>query len=316
LTFGRKQQITLAPHDLSDIVATTGKLLKRLLTEDIECRIHPASEDPIVMADRTQIDQILINLATNARDAMPQGGLLTIETGTTEVDDEFIRTHGYGSKGRYALLSVSDTGVGMDKATREHIFEPFFTTKEPGKGTGLGLATVYGIVKQHNGYISVYSEPGKGTTFHIRLPLVDRQTGTETYLPGGTEGGAETILVAEDDPGSRLLVVETLRAHGYTTIEAQDGEEAFKVFKKNKGRIHLVIMDVVMPKKNGKEACEAIRRLRRDVLVVFVSGYTRDVVFDKGIEGEAVDFLSKPLSARSLLQKVREVLDRASPTLP
>ncbi len=313
LAFSRKQQITLAPHNLNEVVASTGKLLKRLLTEDIECRILPASQELIVMADATQIDQILINLAANARDAMPQGGLLSLETGTTTLDDEFIKAHGYGSQGEYALLSVSDTGVGMQKAIQERIFEPFFTTKEVGKGTGLGLATVYGIVKQHNGFISVYSEPGEGTTFHIYFPLVDRETVTEAYSPDEIKGGVETVLVAEDNPDARLLIVETLKTHGYTTIEAKDGEDAVKVFRKNKNRIELVIMDVVMPKRNGKEAWEAIRRLRRDVAVIFVSGYTRDVVFDKGIEGEAVDFIPKPLSAKSLLHKVREVLDRTRP---
>jgi CheY-like chemotaxis protein len=311
LAFSRKQQITLAPQNLNEVVASTGKLLKRLLTEDIECRVSAASEELIVMADTTQIDQILINLAANARDAMPQGGLLSVETGTARLDHEFIRDHGYGSQGEYALLSVSDTGIGMQKAIQERIFEPFFTTKEVGKGTGLGLATVYGIVKQHNGFITVYSEPGEGTTFHIYLPLVDRETVTEAYSPDEIKDGVETVLIAEDDPDARLLMIETLRTHGYTTIEATDGEDAVKAFEKDKNRIALVVMDVVMPKKNGKEAWEAIRKLRPDATAIFVSGYTRDVVFDKGIEGETVDFVPKPLSANSLLQKVREVLDRA-----
>ena len=265
------------------------------------------------MADTTQIDQILINLAANARDAMPQGGLLSIETGTATVDNDFIRAHGYGSAGQYALLSVSDTGIGMEKSIREHIFEPFFTTKEVGKGTGLGLATVYGIVKQHNGYISVYSEPGRGTTFRIYFPLVDRETVVQDRSPEGAMDGIGTVLVAEDDPGARLLIVEALRSHGYATIEAHDGEDAVRVFKKNRDRVDLVIMDVVMPKRNGKESWEAIKKLRRGVPVIFMSGYTRDVVFDKGIEGEAVDFIPKPLSAKKLLQKVREVLDRGNP---
>ena len=179
LAFGRKQRINLAPHSIDDMIANTGKLLERLLTEDIELQITPAAEELVIMADVTQIDQILINLAANARDAMPHGGLLSIRTEVAELDDDFIKAHGYGEPGRYALLSISDTGMGMDMTTKERIFEPFFTTKEMGKGTGLGLATVYGIVKQHNGYITVYSEPHLGTTFRVYLPLVDRKKGSQ-----------------------------------------------------------------------------------------------------------------------------------------
>ncbi len=310
LAFGRKQRINLAPHSIDEMVANTGKLLERLLTEDIDLKITPATEELIVMADVTQIDQILINLAVNARDAMPNGGLLSIRTEVTELDDEFIKAHGYGEKGKYALLSISDTGIGMDRPTKERIFEPFFTTKEVGKGTGLGLATVYGIVKQHNGHISVYSEPHQGTTFRLYFPLVNEERKDETRPSEKVKGGAETVLVVEDDVGVRRLTTEILRAHGYTTVEATDGEDAVKVFMENRDKVDLMVMDVVMPKKNGKEAYEEIKRTHPNVRVIFTSGYTGDVILDKGIQGEAVDFIAKPLSPNGLLQKVREVLDR------
>ena len=310
LAFGRKQRINLAPHSIDDMIANTGKLLDRLLTEDIELQITPAAQDLIVMADVTQIDQILINLAANARDAMPHGGLLSIRTEVAELDDEFIKTHGYGEQGTYALLSISDTGVGMDRSTKEHIFEPFFTTKEVGKGTGLGLATVYGIVKQHNGYVVVDSEPHRGTTFRIYLPLVDKKRSGETRRSEEVESGAETVLVVEDDEGVRKLTTEILRAHGYTTMEAADGEDAVKVFMENQDEVDLMILDVVMPKKNGKEAYEEIKKTHPNVRVIFTSGYTGEVILDKGIQGETVDFITKPLTPNGLLRKVREVLDR------
>ncbi len=310
LAFGRKQRINLAPHSIDDMIGKTGKLLERLLTEDIDLKITPAAQDLIVMADVTQIDQILINLAANARDAMPNGGLLSIRTEMAELDDEFIRTHGYGEVGRYALLSISDKGIGMDRATKERIFEPFFATKEVGKGTGLGLATVYGIVKQHNGYITVYSEPHLGTTFRIYLPLVDKKKDDETPQSEKVKRGAETVLVVEDDEGVRKLTTEILRAHGYATMEAADGDDAVKVFMENQDKVDLVVLDVVMPKKNGKEAYEEIKKTHPNVRVIFTSGYTGDVILDKGIRGETVDFITKPLSPNGLLRKVREVLDR------
>jgi PAS domain S-box-containing protein len=310
LAFGRKQTINLVPHSLNDTVADTGKLLDRLLTEDIELKIILSKEDLIIMADVTQIDQILINLAANARDAMPNGGFLSIRTEVAELDDEFIKAHGYGVQGEYALISVLDTGIGMDKATKEHIFEPFFTTKEMGKGTGLGLATVYGIVKQHNGYISVNSEPGHGTTFFVYLPLVNSGRTDETLPSEKIKGGSETVLVVEDNELVRKLTTEILRAHGYTTFVAVDGEDAVKVFMENQEKVDLILLDVVMPKKNGKEVYEEIKRIHPDIRVIFTSGYTGDIILDKGIKGDTVDLISKPMSPNGLLKKVREVLDR------
>ena len=310
LTFSRKRQINLEPCKVNDLVATAGKLLARLLTEDIELRITKSPGNPIIMVDVTQMDQILMNLASNARDAMPKGGLLSIETEEVVLDDEFRKTHGYGKLGRYALFSVSDTGIGMDEATREHIFEPFFTTKGVGKGTGLGLSTVYGVVKRHNGYITVYSEPNHGTTFRIYLPLVETVEQGKSQLSANVRGGTETVLVVEDEPGVRKFTTKILQAYGYTTIEAIDGENAINVFMKSKGKIDLIIMDVVMPRKNGKEAYEEIRKSSHDVKIIFVSGHTAEVIFDRGINDMAVDYLPKPLSPNKLLQKVREVLDR------
>lgn len=260
------------------------------------------------MADATQIDQILFNLATNARDAMPHGGVLTIETRAVELGDEFHRLHGYGEPGRYALLSVSDTGMGMDEITRERIFDPFFTTKEAGKGTGLGLSTVYGIVKQHNGYISAYSEPDIGTTFHIYLPVVD-ETGKEEELSSSPpKRGNETILVAEDSGSVRELISKILIEYGYTPVEAVDGADAVEQFKKT-DKVDLLILDSVMPKMNGREAYDEIHKINPDIKVIFTSGYTRDVFQGKGIKDKEFNFLQKPVSPSALVQKIRDVLD-------
>jgi two-component system cell cycle sensor histidine kinase/response regulator CckA len=262
------------------------------------------------MLDVAQIDQVLMNLATNARDAMPNGGSLTIRTDVVKLDGTFKNTHGFGRSGAYAQLSVSDSGVGMDEKTMARIFDPFFTTKEVGKGTGLGLASVYGIVKQHGGYITVKSELLQGTTFDIYLPLV------ETTIPSVAEPspvparGLETILVIEDDRDVRNLITRILTAQGYTTLEAENGDDAMKVFDGHKEEIKLVILDVVMPGKNGRQVFDEITQVEPETRAIFMSGYTGDIVIDKGIEKENVDFLQKPLSITSLLRKIREVLDR------
>jgi signal transduction histidine kinase len=232
LAFSRKQQISLRPLDINDTIKATSKLLKALLTEDIELKIKLSKETGIIMADASQMDQILFNLAANARDAMRQGGTLVVETKIVELDDGFIRMHGYGEPGKYTLLSVSDTGIGMDEATKSKIFDPFFTTKDVGKGTGLALSTVYGIVKQHNGYITVYSEPGRGTTFHIYIPLVNEIVREEKKARTPVKGGSETILIAEDDDAVRGLIKTVLTEHGYSVIEAVDGEDAIDRFTK------------------------------------------------------------------------------------
>jgi two-component system cell cycle sensor histidine kinase/response regulator CckA len=248
-------------------------------------------------------------VVTNARDAMTKGGSLTIETRVVILDNDFVTVHGFGEQGKYALLSISDTGAGMDAAVKEHIFDPFFTTKEVGKGTGLGLSTTYGIVKQHKGYITVYSEPGIGTTFRIYLPLTSAVVETDTSSSESIRGGKETIFVAEDDKEVRHLIKDILVEFGYTIIEAKDGEDAINKFNKHKN-IDLLILDSVMPKKNGKAVYDEVSATTPHIKVIFTSGYTRDVVLDKGIEDKKFDFIPKPLSPRELLEKVRKVLDK------
>jgi two-component system cell cycle sensor histidine kinase/response regulator CckA len=309
LAFSRQQAISLKPVSINSIIKKTDKLLNRLLTEDINLKILLAADDVIIMADATQIDQILFNLVTNARDAMPRGGTLTVETKAVTLDSGFRHSHGYGKPGMYALIAVSDTGSGMDEATRKKIFDPFFTTKEVGKGTGLGLSTVYGIVKQHYGYIVAYSEPGIGTTFHIYLPAVNKTDKEERQAPVPARGGNETILVAEDNEVVRNLVREVLIEYGYTIVEAVDGLDAIEQFSKT-DNIDLLILDSVMPNKNGWEVYDEINRIKTGTKVLFMSGYTRDVILDKGIEGEKFAFISKPALPDTLLRKVREVLDK------
>jgi two-component system cell cycle sensor histidine kinase/response regulator CckA len=309
LAFSRKQPISLAPVSINTVVQGTRKLLQRLLTEDIALKTVFCQDDTTVMADATQIDQILFNLATNARDAMPKGGVLIIETKVIELDNESAQLYGFNEAGKYVLLSVSDTGVGMSETTKEKIFEPFFTSKEVGKGTGLGLATVYGVVKQHGGHITVYSEINGGTTFRIYLPSVTIRPAAEQPPPPEIRPGHETILVAEDNDGVRQLITKMLTQYGYTVIEATDGDEAIRKFR-NHSPIDLLILDSVMPKKNGREAYDEIIKTAPHIKVIFTSGYTRDIILDKGIEDRRFDFISKPLSPGELLRKVREVLDR------
>ena len=252
-----------------------------------------------------------MNLATNARDAMPHGGRLALSTECMELDKSFIRTYGYGKLGRYALISVSDTGVGMSKDTTAKIFEPFFTTKEIGKGTGLGLAMVYGIIKQHNGYINIYSEPGKGTTFNIYLPAAEsKEEETVKTIESLVSGGTETVLVTEDNEKLRKLSEIILRAEGYKVILAQDGEEAIEKFVENKDRIHLVLLDMIMPKKGGKEVYDEIKKVKPDMKVIFVSGYTADRIDKESLIGTNVKFMFKPVLPKDLLQNVREMLDK------
>ncbi len=311
LTFSRKQVITVQPLRLNDIIARVEKLLVRIIGEDISLVVKLPEGELDILADSSQIEQVLMNLATNARDAMPAGGRLQVDVEATHIDAEYIRIHGFGKTGPYALISVTDTGSGMDQATIEKIFEPFFTTKEIGKGTGLGLSIVYGIVKQHNGFINVYSEPGKGSTFKIYLPLIGRAE-IRTMGPSPSEhpmGGTETLLIAEDDDTLRNLMCTVLKEFGYTVIEARNGEEAVENFKQNRDRVRLVILDVVMPGLSGKDAYAAISGIKPDAKIIFQSGYPADLMHRKGLPDSADHFLNKPVSPRILLQKVRKVLD-------
>lgn len=311
LAFSRKQIINPRPININDIVRRVEGLLVRVLGADIELKTVFADADLMAIADSGQVEQVLMNLATNARDAMPDGGILTIETEAAAISGEYTKNHIDSQLGRYALISVSDTGTGMDERTKEHIFEPFFTSKEVGKGTGLGLSIVFGIIKQHNGNILVYSEPGKGTTFKIYLPLSDeiRATEKESATLPPPRGGIETILLAEDNENVRNLVKAVLTDSGYQVIEA-DSEQASGIFKEKGKEIQLLLLDVVMPKKSGLEVYEEIRQLRPDVKVLFMSGYTAEIMHRSGIIEEGFDFISKPISPAVLLRKVREVLDR------
>lgn len=311
LAFSRKHLIELKPVNLNESIKSVERLLKRLIREDIEIKVNLARENLIVMADSGLIEQALMNLATNARDAMPGGGVLTIATESVELDREFFKASNYERPGRYALLSVMDTGMGMDEKTRERIFDPFFTTKEVGMGTGLGLSMVYGIIKQHEGYIDVSSKPGKGTTFSIYLRLIDSKIEEKrSKTLGPPEGGTETVLIAEDEESVRMLAKEILERYGYNVLEATDGEDAVRKFMKNKEKIQIILLDVVMPKKNGKEVYEEIVRVRPGIKALFISGYTSDIIHKQGIIDEGISFISKPISPEVLLGKVREVLDK------
>ena len=310
LTFSRKQIISPKTVNVNDIINGLSRLLSRLIGEDIELSTVLTEKNLTIMADTTQIEQVLMNLATNARDAMSNGGSLVVSTDLVVFDNEYIRAHGYGRLGSFALIMFEDTGTGIDEKIKERIFEPFFTTKELGKGTGLGLAIVYGIIKQHEGYINVYSDPDRGTTFKIYLPLVkSRFEDIQQIDTSSVIGGTETILIAEDDAQVRVLTRKILEKAGYHVIEAADGVAALSLFRDNRERIQLLILDVIMPKKNGKECCDEIRMTDPGMKVIFTSGYTANIIHKKGILDEGIDLILKPVSPNQLLRKVREVLD-------
>lgn len=311
LAFSRKQVLKPQLVNLNDIVQHVQKFIARVIGEDIQFKSTQNEIDLQIIVDSNQIEQVLINLATNARDAMPNGGVLTIETELREIeaapDFEYVE----GKPGRYACISVSDTGSGMNGETSARIFEPFFTTKEVGKGTGLGMAIVYGIVKQHNGFITVYSELGQGTTFRIYIPVAETKHAEDEMKPVQTapKGGQETILLAEDDANVRKLVVTILTKYGYDVIQAEDGQDAVDKFAANKEKISLILMDMIMPKKNGKEAYEEISLMKQKVKVLYTSGYTADFIQNRGVSGEGIELIMKPVQPMELLRKVREMLD-------
>jgi PAS domain S-box-containing protein len=311
LAFSRKQTVALKPLDFNDIIRSAAKLLSQLIGEHIELIMTLTDENSTVMADRSQLEQILLNLATNARDAMPEGGILTVQTEIIEMDEVFRNKHGYGVSGQYVLLTVSDTGAGMDEATKGKIFEPFFTTKELEKGSGLGLAVTYGIVKQLDGYIDAETFLQKGTTFKIYIPVVETPTlrpeSPEVSLP---EGRGETILLAEDDAAAREIMAEVLRLSGYTVIEAKDGEDAIRLFRDKKEGVDLVFLDVRMPRKDGREVYEEIMKASPETAVLFMSGYTKDIIDSQRIIEQGLHFISKAASPEEMLTKIREVLDK------
>jgi two-component system cell cycle sensor histidine kinase/response regulator CckA len=315
LAFSRRQVLDMKVLDLNTVVRGLEKMLRRLIDEDIELIIHLAEDLGRVKTDPSQIEQVLLNLAVNAKDAMPKGGKLILETNNVELDEEYASTHINTVPGSYVLFSVSDTGCGMSPEIKERIFDPFFTTKEKNKGTGLGLSTVYGIVKQSGGNIWVYSEPGQGTTFKIYLPRVEEELDVLTQrdetadIPRGTE----TILFVEDDPSVRGLGSRILRQQGYIILDAANGDEAMHVVSDRVIKsIHLLITDVVMPQMGGKELAEKFKGFYPDAKVLFISGYTDEVILHQASLPRGEPFLLKPFSISTLARKVREVLDQRS----
>jgi two-component system cell cycle sensor histidine kinase/response regulator CckA len=312
LAFSRKQMLAPKILNVQSVVAEMEKILRRLIGEDIQLETSSAPDLGLVKADRSQIEQVILNLAVNARDAMPQGGRLTIETANVELDSSYSHPPAVLSPGRYVMLAVTDNGCGMDAETQAHVFEPFFTTKEKGKGTGLGLATVYGVVKQSGGYVWVYSEPGRGTSFKIYLPRIE-----ETAVPASRDGksdmqiperGSETILLVEDEKGVRELAREYLASSGYTVIEAEDGHTALELAAMHVGPIHLLLTDVVMPGISGRELAERVSQIRPGIKIIYMSGYTDQAVVHHGILQNDAVLLQKPFTLMTLAGKLREIL--------
>ncbi len=313
LAFSRKQATNLCIINLNEILNRIQQLLLRLISEDIHLELVLAPQSLPVMADSVQIEQVLMNLTTNARDALPKGGSIVIATEEIRIDNDFILAKGFGKYGKYALLTVTDNGEGMDAEVVKHVFEPFYTTKELGKGTGLGLSIVYGIIKKHNGYITCHSTAGVGTTMRIYLPILTESPASAapesmTCEPG-RQGSDDVILVAEDDQVARLLTREILEEFGYSVLEAKDGQEALELFRDNRDRISLVMLDVVMPKLKGREVYDAVRALDPSMKVLFCSGYSEDVVIRQAGFGSGLDYLHKPYTPKELLMKIRKVLE-------
>lgn len=315
LAFSRKQMLTPKILDLNAVVTENARMLTRLIGEDIDLLVVPAPELGAVKADPGQVEQVIMNLAVNARDAMPQGGKLTIETANANLDEAFARLHAGVRPGEYIKLAISDTGSGMDADTQSHIFEPFFSTKGT-KGTGLGLSTVYGIVKQSGGYIWVQSEPGKGACFEVYLPRAretgDTATAAPSILPSKPQQRTETILLVEDELNLRRLACQFLETQGYKVLEAADGAAAVQICAAHKGDIDLLLTDVIMPGMNGRDLAKRIASLRPTIKVLYMSGYTENTISHNGTLDPGVNLLQKPFNLQSLKEKVREVLDAES----
>jgi len=300
--------------DVNALVADMDRLLRRLIGEDVELRTVLTPGVGAVRADAGQLEQVIMNLAVNARDAMPRGGKLTIETANAELDEAYAREHVTVRAGPAVMIAVSDTGTGMDSETLGHIFEPFFTTKEVGKGTGLGLATVYGIVKQSGGHVWVYSEPGRGTAFKIYLPRVTEAVeGVGAAAAPATVQGTETLLVVENEAPLRELTRRMLEAKGYTVLTAATPTDALALVERHAGPIHLAVNDVILPGMDGPELARRLDKARPGLRVLFVSGYANEAIVHQGVLDPGVAYLPKPFTAEALARKVREVLDAPSP---
>jgi signal transduction histidine kinase/CheY-like chemotaxis protein len=316
LAFSRRQPIERRSIDLNDSIGEIMKLVNRIIGADVEVKVTAGADLSAILADPTQIEQVVMNLVINARDAMPHGGLLSIETSNIFLDESYQRQHNWGKPGNYVQITVSDSGSGMNEETKARIFEPFFTTKEVGKGTGLGLSMVYGIVKQHEGHISVYSELGHGTAFRIFLPSIECPIENEAAtVQSPFLGGKETVLVAEDEESLRALARDVLEGLGYTVLLAKDGQEAVEMYEGNSERINALLFDIVMPRLGGAQAYEQIRQLNGDVPLVFMTGYGPESIGDrfgkqvKSVNGLIPAFIQKPYSPDTLGRTVRKQLD-------
>jgi len=310
LAYSRKQEMSQQNQNLSPLIETVGSFIKRIIRDNIEFTLSLQDDPLTVYVDTLQIEQVLLNFATNARDAMPNGGTFSIASSVGSIDKQYISSHGYGKVGDYALITVSDTGCGMDAETRRKVFDPFFTTKELGKGTGLGLSMVMGIIKQHGGFVDVESEPGKGTVFHLYLPLVKTEVvvsapETEEVL---MEKASGTIMIVEDDECTRAMLEDLLIRAGYTVIAAVDGQDAAEKFAARKDDIQLVISDVSMPRKSGKAACDEIRLMSDKTKFIYVSGHTYNVIEREVELGADAEVIVKPIMPFKLLRRIKELI--------
>ena len=314
LTISRDQVVQAEVLDLNAVIVNMEQMLRRLIGEDVQLETALAPELEEVRVDPGQVEQVLLNLAANARDAMPRGGKLTIETASVELDDSYAQSHNGVQPGRYVLLAVSDTGTGIDGSVLPHIFEPFFTTKRQGRGTGLGLSIVYGIVRQSGGHIWVYSEPGKGTTFKIYLPVTEREETVPWPAPvsAPSEHGAGVILLVEDQEAVRAMLTKALAARGYTLLEAADGEEAVRLLAGRQGPIDLLITDVVMPVMSGRELAERLAAERPGMKVLFISGFADRAIVHHGMLSPGINYLQKPFPLSELTRKVEQILKGTS----
>jgi len=311
LAYSCRQVLEMKNVDLNGVINDMMNILRRVIGENIELEFRAGDNTGIVHVDPNQVNQIIANLCVNARDAIGTSGSITIETADVHIDKTYCQTHPWDRTGRYVLISVTDTGCGIDQENLDRIFDPFYTTKETGKGTGLGLSTVYGLVKKHEGLVHVYSEPGKGTVFKVYFPVVEEEADKIDDRPEiPVKGGIETILLAEDEKMVRDLTGKILEQKGYTVLTARDGEEAVAVFEENAEHVDMLILDVVMPMQGGKEVYEQIRKTRPEIGVLFLSGYNMNAVHTNFVLDEGLDLMQKPCNSDQLLRKVREILDK------